>query len=93
MKELTALLIMLADSLLVFMNIHIEFYAQSIVIIIYNKANEVEEYESFRWNTDYDKNIVLKRAINWLLDQAYLKITKGDNHREDHTQHILPASS
>lgn len=93
MKELIALLIMLADSLLTFMDIHIEFYSQSIVIIIYNKSNEVEEYESFRWNTDFDKNIVLKRAINWLVDQAYLKITKGDNHREDHPQNIISTSS
>jgi hypothetical protein len=93
MKELLALLIMISDSLLTFMHLQIELYYNSVVIVIYDNANQVQEYQSFRWDNDFDKNIVLRRAISWLLDQAYLTITKGDNHSESHSQNILSKPS
>lgn len=93
MKELIALLVILSDSLLTFMNIQIEYYSQSITIIIYNNNKQVDDYESFRWYSDFEKNIVLRRAINWLLDQAIKSFNKGDNHRESNPQNILSKPS
>lgn len=93
MKELIALLVILSDSLLTFMNIQIEYYSQSITIIIYNNNKQVDEYESFHWSSDFEKNIVLRRAINWLLDQAIKSFNKGDNHSESHPQNILSKPS
>lgn len=88
-----ALLIILSDSLITFINIHLEYYAQSIVIIIYDDQKEVNEYQSFHWNSDFEKNIVISRAITWLLDQAIKHISKGDNRREDNSQNIISTFS
>jgi hypothetical protein len=93
MKELLALLVILSDSLLTFMNIQIEYYSQSITIIIYNNNKQVDDYESFHWSSDFEKNIVLRRAINWLLDQAIKSFNKGDNHSENRSQNIISKPS
>jgi hypothetical protein len=91
--KLFSLLMLLTDSLLTFMNIQIEYYSQSITIVIYNHQKEVDEYESFCWSSDFEKAIVIRRAINWLLDQAIRSINTGDNHSENHSQNILSKPS